>query len=149
MVLSALALVVALTAISPSPSAAELASQETRMLADVNATRAGAGLRPLQLSNRLHEAAVLHAADMADKQYFDHKSRDGSTPFDRMRAVGCRFGWAGENLALGDSEPHAYAALLDSAPHRENILNPHFSRVGIGVVRADDGTLLFVQDFSD
>jgi uncharacterized protein YkwD len=119
------------------------------MLADLNATRAAAGLRPLETSNELHEAALSHAGDMAQKQYFYHRSRDGSTPFDRMRAAGCRFNWAGENLALADSEPHAYAALLDSAPHRENILNPHFDRVGIGVVRANDGTLLFVQDFSD
>jgi len=86
---------------------------------------------------------------MAQNNYFDHQSPDGRSPFQRMHADGCRFSYAGENIAMSASEPEAYDALYHSPEHRDNILNPHYTRVGIGIAAAPDGTLMFVQDFSD
>lgn len=120
-----------------------------QMLADLNATRRKAGLRPLVLETRLTNAAVQHADDMAAHGYFDHTSPDGRSPFARMHAFGCRFGYAGENIALSGSEAEAYAALLQSPEHLQNILNAHYTHVGIGIAGAPDGSLMFVQDFSD
>ncbi len=125
------------------------AGTQQQMLADLNATRRSAGLRPLVLERRLTMAAIGHAADMAQHGYFDHQSRDGKSPFDRMHADGCRFGYAGENIAMSDSEREAYSALMGSQEHRDNILNRHYTRVGIGIAAAPDGSLMFVQDFSD
>lgn len=139
----ALILGVALQAVSISAPAAHA------MLADLNATRAHAGLPALTLDERLSQVAVEHGLDMAQKNYFEHDSPDGETPFDRMRDADAPFSYAGENLALAPSEPAAYRALLQSAPHLRNILQPHFARVGIAAVRKADGEMLFVQDFTD
>lgn len=133
----------------PAPARLAFVPVQQQMLADLNATRRHAGLRPLQLETRLTGAADAHAGDMAGHNYFDHTGRDGRSPFDRMHAGGCRFSWAGENIAESSSEGEAYAALLASPEHRENILNPHFAKVGIGVAQGSDGSLYFVQDFSD
>lgn len=133
----------------PAPARLAYVPVQQQMLADLNATRRRAGLRPLALEIHLNAAAEGHAADMAAHNFFDHTGRDGRSPFDRMRADGARFGYAGENIAESETEREAYAALLASPEHLENIMNPHYSRVGIGVAHAPDGSLLFVQDFSD
>lgn len=134
-----------------SPASTHLAyvSVQQQMLGDLNATRRRAGLRPLALEIHLNNAAAAHAADMASHNFFNHTGRDGRSPFDRMHADGCRFSYAGENIAQSDTEREAYSALLASPEHLENIVNPHYSRVGIGIAAAPDGSLLFVQDFSD
>ena len=125
------------------------ASQQLQMLSDLNASRRKAGLRALTVDSHLTVAATQHAVDMAQHNYFDHQSPDGRSPFERMHADGCRFNYAGENIAMSGSETEAYDALLASPEHRDNILNPHYTHVGIGVAQAPDGTLMFVQDFSD
>ena len=126
-----------------------ISSQQTQMLSDLNASRRKAGLRPLTMETHLTTAAFEHAIDMAKHNYFDHTSPDGRSPFARMHADGCRFSYAGENIAMSGSESDAYDALYHSPEHRDNILNPHYTRVGIGIAQAPDGTLMFVQDFSD
>ena len=54
---------------------------------------------------------------------------------------------AGENVGAGGSMRALYDAFMQSKPHRENILERGFRRVGIGVY-AHDGflwvTLIFV-----
>lgn len=134
--------------LAPATSVAYVDARQ-QMLSDLNATRRKAGLRPLALETHLTNAALQHASDMAAHGYFDHTSRDGRSPFERMHAFGCRFGYAGENIAMSESEREAYAALLQSPEHLQNILNAHYARVGIGVAAAADGSLMFVQDFSD
>lgn len=133
----------------PAPARLAYVPVQQQMLADLNATRRRSGLRPLVLEMHLNSAAFGHAADMASHNFFDHTGRDGRSPFDRMHADGVRFSYAGENIAESSSEPEAYSALLASPEHLENIMNPHYKRVGIGVAAAPDGSLLFVQDFSD
>lgn len=97
------------------------------MLFDLNASRRKAGLQPLILESHLNGAAMQHAVDMAQHNYFAHRSQDGRSPFQRMEADGCRFSYAGENIAMNASEPEAYDALYHSPEHRDNILNPHIT----------------------
>ncbi len=113
----------------------------------LNAERRRDGVPALVLDTQLSEAALEHVADMARNNYFDHTSPSGISPFDRMRRYGCDFSYAGENIALAGDEAQADHALFKSAPHRENTLNPKFTRVGIAVMRAADGRMLFVEDF--
>jgi len=81
-------------------------------------------LRPnLQLAT----AARKHAADMAAKQYFDHKSKDGRSFADRIRNEGYRGSTIGENLAKGyTSAMNAVSAWMCSDAHRRNLLVPIF-----------------------
>jgi uncharacterized protein YkwD len=119
------------------------------MLADINATRSRSGLPALRLDARLSDVARKHGIDMAAHGYFDHVSQDGRSPFDRMKRDRIAFDWAGENIAESDDEPTAYRALLESPEHLRNIVQRHFQKVGIGAVVAPDGSMLFVQDFTD
>jgi len=130
-------------------SASISVAAERRMLADLNATRARAGLSMLKLDNRLTQVARLHGIDMAEHNYFSHASQSGQSPFDRMKSFRISFSWAGENLAMSPDEPTAYQALLQSPEHLANIMQRHFSKVGIAAVQGPDGEMLFVQDFTN
>ena len=122
---------------------------ERRMFEDVNATRARAALPALAEDSRLDEIAVEHAMDMAENGYFGHASRDGQTPFDRMAKANIAFTYAGENLAEAPDEPAAYQGLLNSPTHLRNILQSHFSRIGVAAVDGPGGEIFFVQDFTN
>jgi len=130
-------------------SASVSASAERRMLADLNATRARSGLSILKMDRKLSEVALAHGIDMVEHSYFDHASRDGQSPFDRMKHDRIAFSWAGENIAESPNEATAYAALLQSPEHLQNIMQPHFGKVGIAAVVAPDGQMFFVQDFTN
>ncbi len=119
------------------------------MLADLNAARAAAGLSAVTLDRRLTLIAVSHASDMVAHRFFGHESSNGLTPFDRFDRAGLKYGYAGENIALDVDEASANRELERSNEHRENILEPRFRHVGIAAVRAQDGTEIFVQDFTD
>ena len=69
-------------------------------------------------------------------KYFGHQSPVSGSPFDRLKAAGITYTRAGENLAYAQSVAVAHRALMDSPGHRENILRPEFTRIGIGVINA-------------
>ena len=136
---------------APGPAAhavADRAADVNLMLAALNHRRAAKGLGALQLDSRLCDVAYEHAADMAVRNYFDHNTPEGVTPFQRMTRANVPYGYAGENLALDQSTSAAELALWQSPEHRDNILQPHYAKVGIAAVTSTDG-LIFVEDFSD
>jgi len=67
-------------------------------------------------------------------KYFSYDSPVASSPFDRFKAAGEIYSRAGRNLAYAQSASVPRRALMDSPGHRENILRPKFTQVGIGVV---------------
>jgi uncharacterized protein YkwD len=118
------------------------------MLAALNAERSSRGLAPLTLDPKLSAIAANFATDMTARHYFSHSSPEGETPFTRMDRAHYRYGYAGENIALDQTPASAADALWHSPMHRENILEPHYAKVGIGVQTSNDG-IIFVEDFSD
>lgn len=110
-----------------------LAAVVASVLVDLtNIDRAGEGLHSLTVNSTLVEAAQLKANDMAAKGYFAHNSPDGKTPWYWLGEAGYSFSYAGENLAVffGDSEDVS-RAWMNSPSHRANILNSHFTEIGI------------------
>lgn len=120
---------------------------ESRMLAMVNAERAGQKLAPLKPDPELAEVARAHSRDMFARGYFSHVTPEQRGPFDRMRAENVRFLAAGENLALAPTLPRAHQGLMNSPGHRANILRPQFGRVGIGVLDGGRYGLMVTQNF--
>jgi uncharacterized protein YkwD len=120
---------------------------EARMLELVNAERAKAGLRPLVADERVRAVARGHSEDMFRAGYFSHTSPSGDGPAERIRRGGIPFMAAGENLALAPTVDVAHSGLMASPGHRQNILTPEFSRIGIGVVSAGPHGLMFTQNF--
>ncbi|CUH64121.1 Cysteine-rich secretory protein family protein [Thalassovita gelatinovora] len=99
----------------------------------LNAERARRGLPPLHADSKLNKAANGHAQDMANRGYFNHRSQDGRSFSDRIKATGyCRAAMA-ENIALGQQTiAKVISAWMESPPHRKNMLNRRYSRFGIG-----------------
>jgi len=67
-----------------------------------NAERKKVGCGPVRVGVLLTLAAQRHSVDMAKYSYFSHTSRDGRSPWQRIRAVGYYYGSA-ENIAAGQT----------------------------------------------
>ena len=110
----------------------------------MNTVRATNGVPPLRIGPALTRAARAHSRDMARRGYFDHG------PFvQRLRRFGVRAPFIGENLASG-TKPLSAAAIVQmwiaSPPHRQNLMDRGFRRVGVGV--AGGNTRLVTADFA-
>lgn len=115
-----------------SESANALRAREVAEL--VNRHRAGRRCPALQWDDRAARVAFGHSDDMRRSSYFDHRSRDGRTPFDRLDAAGVRWMSAAENIALnGGTAASVVQGWLASPGHRENIQNCAFTHHGVGV----------------
>lgn len=124
-------------------------SETQQALALLNADRAANGLAPLRLNSRLASLADYYAQDMINRNFFAHNNPEGQTPFDRMKAWGITYGYAGENLAINTSVAAAEKAFMNSSGHRANILNAHYTQVGVGVRHNQKGQVYVVQEFTD
>ena len=120
---------------------------ERQLVALANEERASRGLGPLELDPRLVPVARAHSTEMFRLRYFSHLSPDRGSPFGRLAAAGIGYSRAGENLAYARSVATAHRGLMESAGHRENILRPEFTRIGVGVVAAGPYGRMFTQLF--
>ncbi len=111
--------------------------------------RAEHGLAPLGHSGALTRAAEWKAGHMAAGGYLDHRDPDtGRGPGDRARDCGDTSSSVGENIAEGHADADAVMAAWAASPgHRENMLQPGYSAVGVGAVRGADGRMRWVQLF--
>lgn len=114
---------------------ADLESEKSAFLVLINQYRQQNGVPPLAVSNALTAAAQLHSEDMATNNYFSHTSLDGRTFVDRIRQAGYTYNtWLGENIAAGYSTAQSvFNAWKNSPGHNENMLNPNFKVIGIGL----------------
>ena len=96
-------------------------------LGRINATRSAAGVAPLVLDSELSGLAQAWAQQLADWQRLQHASD---------LSVGVTQPWKklGENVGRGGSTASIYPAFVASPTHYANIVDPTFTRVGIGVV---------------
>jgi len=131
-----------LTPLTSSSSA--LGRGELSIVQRINSYRARNGLAPLRVGPALSRAAQAHSTDMARRGYFDHGDF-----LSRLRSFGVRAPYVGENLAEG-TRPLTPAAIvrmwIASPPHRENLLDRGFRRIGVGM--AGGSMRLVTADFS-
>ena len=122
------------------------AAQE--VLKYTNQIRAEAGLPALVLDEELTRNAMQRAAEI--EFYFDHTRPDGTMCFD---AITTGFDYAAENIAFG--QPDAYQVTRGeygweySPGHYRNIVNKYVKAIGIGVFYTTDGSIHWVQLFTD
>jgi uncharacterized YkwD family protein len=113
----------------------------------VNQERAKVGVAPLQVDMRLVKLARMKSLDMINNNYFGHISPTYGSPFDMMKAQGITYNKAGENLAGASTVDRAHTVLMNSAGHRANILDPAFSKIGIGIIQGGPYGLMIAQEF--
>ncbi len=134
--------------LAPAPTSVIVDPRAQQVLELVNAERNQAGCDALQLEPRLTRAALAHSQDMANRNYFDHHSPDGSSPSDRVRDAGYNWSGIGENIASGYETPQEVMdSWMNSKRHRANILTCHFEDIGIGVVDKGDEAPYWTQEF--
>jgi hypothetical protein len=100
-----------------------------------NAQRAANGLSALSENLSLDGAALAKGNDMLAKGYWAHFAPDGTSPWNFFLNFGYKYKYAGENLARDFPDAaSAVSAWMNSPSHKENILNPNYREIGIGVV---------------
>ncbi|WP_246320055.1 CAP domain-containing protein [Paenibacillus qinlingensis] len=123
-----------------TPTQSTFASQVVTL---VNQERTKAGLKPLTSNNALTAMALDKAKDMYNKGYFDHTSPTYGSPFEMMSSYGIHYSYAGENIAKGQQSPEAVmTAWMNSTGHRQNILSPNFTQIGVAYYNGE-----WVQEF--
>lgn len=120
-----------------------LESVEQQIVTLTNEERKRAGLAPLAFEAFLTGAARKHSTDMLVRGFTDHVNPDGLTPADRVALESRRMvGSTGENIASFTNAKRdnlardIVAGWMTSPLHRENILRPEYTHIGVGVVPA-------------
>ncbi len=124
----------ALGTVFNSPTRVQLSAKA--VIALTNKERADNGnLSALKESSKLNASAALKVKDMFALQYFEHESPKGVRVGDLGAEVGYEYIIIGENLALGNfaSDKALVDAWMASPGHRANILNSHYSDIGVAV----------------
>lgn len=109
------------------------------LLKYTNEERVKLGLNPVTLNPKLNASAQAKADDMAARNYWDHYTPDGKSPFTFITNQGYSYNIAGENLACG--QPSSITTIYDwmnSPKHRANIVKPQYTEVGFGIVTANN-----------
>lgn len=99
-----------------------------------NQDRTELALPELKVNPILVAAAQAKANDMAAKSYFAHQSPEGFDSWHWFKEAGYDYKYAGENLAVNFSDSgDVEEAWMASPSHRENIVNPKYTEIGIAV----------------
>ena len=112
-----------------------------RLLTEINVVRERHGLSTLRTNAKLATAAMDHAVDMVERDFFDHRAPDGTGLVNRIARVGYEYTQVSENIAAGHERAQAVVETwLLSKGHQRNLLNAKDVDVGIGYAHvADDG----------
>jgi hypothetical protein len=105
---------------------------EDQLLQLINAARAAKQLAPLTIQSKLAAAAAVHSADMACNSYLDHTGSDGSNYSARIKSQGYTAAYSSENIYAGGDAQEAFNWWMNSQVHRDNILSPKITQIGIG-----------------
>ncbi|MBQ7876291.1 MAG: PT domain-containing protein [Clostridia bacterium] len=114
----------------------------------INAERTKANLLALTLDKAVAKVSEAHGIDMATQKYLAQKNKAGADVVKRLTDAKVVFTAAAENLAQGNYTAQVIVdAWMKSDKHKVNILSADFTKVGISVAIATDGTKYWVVDF--
>ena len=121
-----------------------------------NEKRAELGLTKLVPDERLHLASRTRSSEMFRYDYFAHSRPNGDAWFTVLDEAGVSGYYASENIAKGSQQGGAAAAqdILcaqfwqseweNSPPHREAIIDPGVSSIGVGFYYVETGGFVAV-----
>jgi uncharacterized protein YkwD len=135
------------------PVSGDVAAAEMYTVALINAQRAARGLAALAANPTLMSIANSRVADMVARGYTGHNDPNTGVALGPalMRAAG--FGglvgenWYGTRLAPPANAEVAMQWFMTDPPHYQNILNPRYNGVGVGIAYNGQQWLL-IQDFA-
>ena len=118
-----------------APPTVDPGADEACFVQQTNATRAARGLSTLPVSGSLAGQARSHAQAMASSNSLYHSTAD--------QYPGNWIG-LGVNVGVGPTCDDIEQAFLASPHHYENIVDPKWTSLGVGVVPSSDGTVIWV-----
>ena len=142
--------------------AQEEEQEEAYLVAAINNERTQRGLASLTEDPLLNVTARTHSREMCSLNYFDHHSptTGRQTPMDRyltgLRAWGedkPESALVGENIFYASTTDSVYNAsyahmsLMNSPGHRANILEPRFTKIGVGLYRDSQNRFWVTETF--
>jgi len=115
--------------------APNLLYEQSKKVVDLtNILRSSKKVGALKANASLEQAAYGKAQDMLTNQYFAHTSPKGKSLKDWLKGVNYRYRFAGENLAMGFSEPNQIVEAWKKSPtHYSNLIDPVFKEIGVGM----------------
>jgi uncharacterized protein YkwD len=128
---------------------ADPAQAEAQVVAELSALRARHGLSPVVSSPELAAVARRHSAAMRAAGKVAHRLPGSPGPAERLARAGIAFQRVFENVAAAESALSAHRAAADSPAHRQNMLEPEVTRVGVGIERepaASAGTRVYLTE---
>jgi uncharacterized protein YkwD len=127
----------------------EAAFWRNQVLLLVNQERRRAGVEAVTWNETLAAQATQYACEMISGNFFAHDNpRTGSSLRDRAAEFNYDYWIIGENLAAGQRTPvEVVTAWMNSPCHRENVLNPAFTELGVGVRVGGTYGFYWVQEF--
>lgn len=132
---------------TPNTPVEGLTSLEQEMINLVNSERKKNNLPALKVNSELTRVARIKSQDMVDNNYFSHYSPTYGSPFDMLKSFGIEYLYAGENIAANSTVQKAHTSLMNSSGHRQNILSPNFTDIGIGIKQSKRYGYIFTQIF--
>jgi hypothetical protein len=123
-------------AMFPAGAHADTVSDEASFVAKINELRSSKGLPALQVNANLVSKARGWAAGMAAAGRIWHSTLSDGISADWQKL--------GENVGMGGSVDGLHAAFVASPHHYENLVDPDFGYVGIGIVVS--GSTIFVSE---
>jgi len=121
---------------------------ETALFHLLNRTRRQHGLPLLIMNGVLRNTARSHSREMALGGFIGHGSPSSGAFLERLGTVLRPGEFVGENVACGGTITQVEAAFEASRGHLENMLDPRFRSVGIGIATAG-AELLVTEDFAE
>jgi Cysteine-rich secretory protein family len=133
----AFGLIVAIgVAFFPAGARADTVTDESAFVAKINDLRASKGLGALQVNGNLVAKARSWATTMAAGNRIWHSTLSDGITADWQKL--------GENVGMGGSVDGLHNAFVASPHHYENLVDPSFTQVGIGI--AMNGDTIFVAE---
>ena len=113
-------------------------ADEAQFVSLINQLRASVGAGSLSVDSRLTTIARNWSANMVTTGLHHNPDLASQAPA----------GWTmlGENVGYGPSVSQLQTAFTNSAHHYENMVQPQFTTIGVGVVESN-GTLWVTEDF--
>jgi hypothetical protein len=120
----------------PATAQADTVNDEASFVAKINDLRASKGLPALQVDAQLVAKARAWSTGMAAEGRIWHSTLSDGITLDWKKL--------GENVGMGGSVDGLHTAFVNSPHHYENLVDPAFGYVGIGIVM--NGNTIYVTE---
>lgn len=104
---------------------------ENEVVRLVNIERAKEGVAPLKVDATVSKVSDIRVEELTT--LFSHNRADGTTWSSLVKKYNIKYKVTGENIAAGQESPkEVVTGWMNSPGHRENIMDPIFTKIGVG-----------------